>query len=47
MFAKRCVLSCLSNVDNIEEFHRAVFELEAPKAEIKGVLASDTVAMVT
>ena len=26
-FAKSCVLSCLSNVDNIKKFHRAVFEL--------------------
>ena len=23
-FAKRCVLSCLSNVDNIKEFHPAI-----------------------
>ena len=26
-FAKSCVLSCLSNVDNTKKFHRAVFEL--------------------
>ena len=26
-FAKSCVLSCLSNVDNIQKNHRAVFEL--------------------
>ena len=26
-FAKRCVLSCLSKVDNIKKFHLAVFEL--------------------
>ena len=26
-FAKSCVLSCLSNVDIIKRFHRAVFEL--------------------
>ena len=26
-FAKSCVLSCLSNVENIKKFHRAVFEL--------------------
>ena len=26
-FAKSCVLSCLSNIDNIKKFHRAVFEL--------------------
>ena len=26
-FAKSCVLSCLSNVNNIKKFHRAVFEI--------------------
>ena len=26
-FAKSCVLSCPSKVDNIKKFHRAVFEL--------------------
>ena len=26
-FAKSCVLACLSKVDNIIKFHRAVFEL--------------------
>ena len=26
-FAKSCVLLCLLNVDNIRQFHRAVFEL--------------------
>jgi len=26
-FAKRCVLSCLSSVNNIKKFHRAVFEI--------------------
>ena len=26
-FAKSCVLSCLSNVDNIKKFHCAIFEL--------------------
>ena len=36
-FVKSCVLSCLSKVDNIKKFHRAVFELQAPKAVIKGV----------
>ena len=38
-FAKSCVLSCLSKVDNIKKFHRAAFELEAPKAVIKGVFS--------
>ena len=36
-FAKSCILSCLSKVDNIKKFHRAVFELYAPKAAVKGV----------
>ena len=36
-FAKSCVLSCLSKLDNIKKFHRAVFELSAPKAVIKGI----------
>ena len=44
-FAKSCVLSCLSIVDNIKKFHRGVFELYAPKAAIKGVFS--VVAMVT
>ena len=26
-FAKSCILACLSKVDNIKKFHRAVFEL--------------------
>ena len=38
-FAKSCVLSCLSNVDNIKKFHRAVAELYAPTAVIKGVFS--------
>ena len=38
-FAKSCVLSCLSNVDDIKKFHRAVYELKAPKAVIKGVFS--------
>jgi len=33
--AKSCVLSCLSNVDNIKKIHRAVFELQALKDVIK------------
>ena len=36
-FAKSCVLSCLSKVDNTLTVLRAVFELKAPKAVIKGV----------
>jgi len=38
-FAKICVLSCLSNFNNIKTFHRAVFEIQALKAEIKGVFS--------
>ena len=38
-FVKSCVLSCLSNVDNIKKFHCAVFELLAPQAVIKGVFS--------
>ena len=38
-FAKSCILSWLSNVDNIKKFHRAVFELKAPNAVIKGVFS--------
>jgi len=37
--AKSCVFSFLSNVDNIKKFHRAVFEMKALKAEIKGVFS--------
>ena len=35
-FAKRCILSCLSKFDIKKKFHRAVFEIKALKAEIKG-----------
>jgi len=38
-FAESGVLSCLSNVDNTKKFHLAVFELQAPKAVIKGVFS--------
>ena len=31
--------SCLSNVDDIKKFYRAVFELQAPEAVIKGVFS--------
>ena len=46
-FAKRCIFSCLSKFYNKKKFHRAVFEIQALKAEIKGVLAGHSVAMVT
>jgi len=38
-FAKSCVLSCLSNANNIKKFHCVVFEIQALKAEIKGVFS--------
>jgi len=38
-FAKSCVSSWLSNVNNTKKIHRAVFEIQALKAEIKGVLS--------
>jgi len=38
-FAKSRVLSCLLKFDVKETFHRAVFEIQAPKAEIKGVFS--------
>ena len=38
-FAKSSILSCLSNIDNIKKFHRAIFDLKAPKAVIKGVFS--------
>ena len=37
--AKSCVLSCLSNVNHIKKFHRAVFEILALEAEITGVFS--------
>ena len=37
--AKSYILSCLSNFYNKKKFHRAVFEIEALKAEIKGVFS--------
>ena len=45
-FAKSCVLSCLRKVDNIIKFHRAGFELKAPKAVINVALGGHAVAMV-
>ena len=38
-FAKSCILSCLSKFYNNKKFHRAVFEILALKAEIKGVFS--------
>ena len=38
-FAKSYILSCLSKYCNKKKFHRAVFEIEAIKAEIKGVFS--------
>ena len=43
---KSCISSCLSKFCNKKKFHRAVFKIQAPKAE--GVfLAGHSVAMVT
>jgi len=36
-FAKSCILSGLSKFDIKKRFHRAVFEIKALRAEIKGV----------
>ena len=38
-FTKSCVLSCLIKFDDMKTFHRAVFELKAPKAVIKGIFS--------
>ena len=46
-FAKSCISSCLSKFYNKKKFHRAVFEIKALKTEIKGVLAGQSVVMVT
>ena len=46
-FAKSCVLSCVSNVDNIKKFHRAVLNYMPLKLYLRVFLASNTVAMVT
>ena len=50
-FAKSCVLSCKSIVDNRKKIHRAVFFYYKPQELrlrlIKGVLGGHTVAMVT
>ena len=35
--AKSCMSSCLVKFYNNKKFHRAVFEIEALKVEIKGV----------
>ena len=38
-FAISCILSCLSKFSNKKKFYRAVFEIKALKAEIKGVFS--------
>jgi len=38
-FAKSCVLSCLSKFHIEKKLYRAVFEILALKAEIKGVFS--------
>ena len=39
-FAKSCISSCLSKFCIKKKIHRAIFEILALKAEIKGVLSS-------
>ena len=39
-FAKSCILSSLSKFYNKTKFQRAVFEISALKAKIKGVFSS-------
>ena len=46
-FAKSCVLSCLSNVGHIKKIHSADFELQVPRAVVKGFFASHAIAMET
>ena len=41
------LLAKLKKFCNKKKIHRAVFEISALKAEIKGVLAGHSVAMVT
>ena len=38
-FAKSCILFCWSKFDIKKKFHRAAFEIQALKAEIKGVFS--------
>ena len=38
-FFKSCILSCLSKFYNKKKFHRAVVEILALKADIKGVFS--------
>ena len=46
-FTKSCILSCLSKFDIKKKFHRAVFEVQALKAEIRVFSAGHSVAMAT
>ena len=36
-FFKSCILSCFSKFCNKKKIHRAIFEIQALKAKIKGV----------
>ena len=38
-FAKSCILSWLSKSYSKKNFHRTVFEIQALKAEIKGIFS--------
>ena len=46
-FAKSCVLSCLSNVDNIKNFTVPFLNYKPLTLLLRVFLASNTVAMVT
>ena len=46
-FAKSCVLSCLSNVDNIKNFTVPFLNYKPLKLQLRVLLASNTVAIVT
>ena len=46
-FAKSCILSRFSKFCNKKKFHSVVCEIKALKADIEGVLAGHSVAMVT
>jgi len=46
-FAKSCVLSCLSIVNNFKKFHRAILKCKRLKLKLRVFLAGHSVAMVT
>ena len=46
-FAKSCVLSCLSNVDNIQKFTVPFLNYKPLEMQLRVFLATNTVALVT